>query len=82
MVLIIVILILIFFFLLVRGDLLFNILNEFFEKYKFVKGFNIILKNFSSGKIFFVMIYLKVNKNLVILDVLFDIEKIIEILSR
>lgn len=77
-----VILILIPFLLSVRGDLSFNTLNELSEKYKSVKGFNIISKNFSSGKTFPVTIYLKANKNLATSDALSDIEKITEILSR
>ena len=77
-----VILILIPFLLSVRGDLSFNTLNELSEKYKSVKGFNIISKNFSSGKTFPVTIYLKANKNLATSDALSDIEKITEILSK
>jgi len=53
-----VILILIPFLLSVRSDLSFNTLNELSEKYKSVKGFHIISKNFSSGKTFPVTIYL------------------------
>ena len=70
------------FLLSVRGDLSFNTLNELSEKYKSVKGFELISQNFSVGKTFPVTIYLKSGKNLATSDALSSIEKISDILSR
>ncbi|WAM33208.1 MMPL family transporter [Caldicellulosiruptor morganii] len=70
------------FLLSVRGDLSFNTLNELSEKYKSVRGFNIISKNFSIGKTFPVTIYLKSDRSLATSDALASIEKISEILSK
>ncbi|ADQ07514.1 MmpL domain-containing protein [Caldicellulosiruptor hydrothermalis 108] len=70
------------FLLSVRGDLSFNTLNELSEKYKSVKGFNLISQNFSVGKTFPVTIYLKSDSNLATSDSLSSIEKISDILSR